>query len=285
MRVILLGLVIGTLLGQPFCGPDGKPQIPEGFSVVDMTGGRCPKGPWAPKLDWDAKRAELHCAVVVSPPPASPSVTPSASPAPSPSPSPSPTFPPSPSPSPSPVEVGQCPAPFAVKLGFSQEISKRDPGWRHTASITPLVRGACTHKNDPSPNAVCAASEFCADHVGSEYWNRYGQPQAWQTGNGFTRHPVERSTDSCNKNDPGQVPCGYNLAFVTNSREEWVNGKYIYAGPMEVCVSMGHLSTMRCQSGTMGQDGKMYGFGQDAQGVDKPKPAGARWPKGPTERR
>jgi hypothetical protein len=90
---------------------------------------------------------------------------------------------------------------------------------------------------------------------------------------------VERATDGCNKNDPGIVPCGYNLTFATGSPALWANGRYKEAGPMEVCVSLPNLP-WRCQKGTMGEDGRMYGFGQNDSGYDKPKQSGERIPRG-----
>jgi hypothetical protein len=69
------------------------------------------------------------------------------------------------------------------------------------------------------------------------------------------------------------------LTFATGSPALWANGRYKEAGPMEVCVSLPNLP-WRCQKGTMGEDGRMYGFGQNDSGYDKPKQSGERIPRG-----
>lgn len=192
-------------------------------------------------------------------------------------PSPTPSPRPSPGPTPPTTTYDPCPPPIDVKLGFNPNPPKRTPGWRNLGSITPLVRGACRHKGDASPDAVCAVDEGCADHVGSVYERTYGQPEAYQNGNGFTRDPVERTTDGCVVTVGGvdHVPCGYNLAFATSSPNLWADGIFLQNGPMDVCVSMPNLDHWRCQSGRMSTDGKMEGFSTNDSGYDKPKEARA----------
>jgi hypothetical protein len=67
------------------------------------------------------------------------------------------------------------------------------------------------------------------------------------------------------------VPCGYNLKFATGGAQNYHGGRYKEAGPMRVCVSLPFLSTLRCQEGVMGEDGRMTGFGQDNSSKDVPK--------------
>ena len=152
----------------------------------------------------------------------------------------------------------KCPPPIAVKLGWRQNPRKLEPnGYKNMGDVTPMVQGACAHKGDPSPTAECAADEGC----GPVYDARYGEPQAYQDGPGFSHDSVERTSGSL----------GYVLNIATNSEELWANGRYQQAGRMRVCVSFPNLTTWRCQDGEMGQDGKMSGFGQNNQGFDLPK--------------
>lgn len=164
-----------------------------------------------------------------------------------------------------------------MKLGFGQNPRALNPGFANTASITPLVsntesnRQPCAHKGLTGPQDTCAADEGCADHVGAPYQVTYGQPQAFQDGPGFTGDSVERTTDGCNKDDPGVVPCGYNLRFATGGRENYPGGRYKETGHMRICASLPSLPTWRCQSGEMDSDGRLQGFGTDSRSVDVPK--------------
>lgn len=164
-----------------------------------------------------------------------------------------------------------------MKLGFGQNPRALNPGFANTASITPLVantesnRQPCAYRGLTGPEDTCAPTEACADHVGAPYQVVYGQPQAFQDGPGFRGDPVERTTDGCNKDDPSVVPCGYNLRFATGGRENYPGGRYKEAGPMRICASLPNLPTWRCQTGTMGEDGKLDGFGQDNRSRDVPK--------------
>lgn len=178
---------------------------------------------------------------------------------------------PSPEPSATPKPPTDCPEPVTLKLGFSPGVKKLALGWRNLGGISPWVIGACAHKNDSRPEAECAAAEHCADHRGSAYWHRYGQPQVYQSGNGFTKDPVERQTDDCNRDTSMELPCGYNLTFSTNHEPDWVGGQYRFAGPMTVCATLPPLDHWRCQDGTMGEDGLMRGFGGNVRGYDLPK--------------
>jgi hypothetical protein len=220
---------------------------------------------------------------------AAPSPTPVPSASPVPTPRPSPTIQPSspgPSPSSSPTAApapgltDACPAPFAVKLGFGQNPRGLNPGFANTGSITPLVsntetnRQPCAYRGLTGPKDTCAASEGCADHVGSPYEVTYGQPSAVQSlAGGFQNDPIERSTDGCTVivNGVPHVPCGYNLKFATGGAENYVAGRYREAGHMRVCVTLPPLPTWRCQEGEMGADGKFSGFGQDNRSTDVPK--------------
>lgn len=165
-----------------------------------------------------------------------------------------------------------------MKLGFGQNPRALNPGFANTASITPLVsnteqnRQPCAHKGLSGPDDTCAADEGCADHVGAPYQVAYGQPQAFQSlAGGFQGDPVERTTDGCNRDDPGVVPCGYNLRFATGGPDNYVAGRYKETGPMRICASLPNLPTWRCQTGNMDSDGKLSGFGQDNRSTDVPK--------------
>lgn len=133
-------------------------------------------------------------------------------------------------------------------MNFRHDARKLALGYRNTGDITPMVRGACLHKGNASPDAVCAASEGC----GETYHARYGEPQAYQTGNGFTRDPVERSSAN-----------PYILTFATNSESLWASGSYAQAGQMEVCVSFDFFPVWRCQKVHMSREGRLEGFGSD----------------------
>lgn len=279
-RTLLILAILAQTVDVSKCGTDKvrvklppTAQCPEGWVVGTVDTSVKP-----PAITYECENpapvpSPSSSPVPPSPPPSSsPSTPPTPVPSPSPIPSPSTPPPPSPQPSPSATPVtgcSTCPAPYDIRIGINKDAAKRQPGWRNTGGITPDVVGDCAHKGNPSCDARCAASESCADHVGSPYWNRYGQPQAYQSGNGFTKHPIERTTDSCNRNDPMQVPCGYNLAFATNHEPDWENGRFKFAGPMEVCASLPHLNYWSCRRGTMTDDGRMTGFDQPIYQVMK----------------
>jgi hypothetical protein len=256
------------------------PQCPEGRYIVTydesqnppLVNYRCEKPAASPSPGPAPSPSPVPSVMPSLPPPQpSPSVRPMPSTAP---PSPSATPPASPSPG---GLTDACPAPYAVKLGFGQNPRALNPGFANTASITPLVantqanRQPCAYRGLTGPEDTCPADEGCADHVGAPYQVAYGQPQALQDGPGFRGDPVERTTDGCNKDDPGVVPCGYNLRFATGGRENYLGGRYNEAGPMRICASMPNLPTWRCQTGTMGDDGKLNGFGTDSHSTDVPK--------------
>lgn len=183
-----------------------------------------------------------------------PTPTPVPTPVPTPAPVPTPVPVPEPPPPP-PVPVSRCPAPFGIKLGFRQDARKLALGYRNIADITAIVRGACAHKGDLSPDAICPADEFCGD----AYNAALGQPEAFQTGPGFDHDPVERSSEN-----------PYILVIATNSPNDWEGGRYKAAGRMTIGVSYRHLNFWRCQDVVMTEDGRIIG-GQNSAGYDLPK--------------
>lgn len=139
-------------------------------------------------------------------------------------------------------------------------------------SNTETNREPCAHKGLTGPADTCAVDEGCADHVGSPYEVKYGQPQAFQDGPGFKGDPVERSTDGCTVIVDGvpHVPCGYNLKFSTAGEQNYPGGRYNEAGRMRICASLPGLP-WRCQDGIMSEAGKLEGFGTNDRGYDLPK--------------
>jgi len=141
-------------------------------------------------------------------------------------------------------------------------------------SNTETNRQPCAYRGLTGPTDTCPVNEGCGDHVGSPYEVAYGQPEAFQSlAGGFTKDPVERSTDGCTVVIGGvpHVPCGYNLKFSTAGSENYSGGRYKEAGHMHICVSLPNLPTLRCQDGEMGADGKLEGFGTDSHSTDVPK--------------
>lgn len=101
---------------------------------------------------------------------------------------------------------------------------------------------------------------------GEYYFNTYGIVQAYQTGTGFIKDPVDRvSGDSW-----GDI-----LNLATNDDKHWSNGEaggtWLQAGPMTICVTYPWLTTWRCQNGSMDTAGKLNGIGTNAQGYDLAK--------------
>lgn len=137
-----------------------------------------------------------------------------------------------------------CPRPDGIKLGW-RDTRKLEKGWRNQFNVTPLVGGV-------------PASEGC----GETYFLRYGEPQAFQDGPGFTGDPVERASGDS---------FGDILVIATNDESQWDGPIYKPNGPMTIGVSYPWLKTWRCQNGVMGTDGQMRGFGNNSQGYDKAK--------------
>ena len=174
----------------------------------------------------------------------SPAASPSPSPEPSASPVPVPSASPSAAPSPSP-SPDHCPQPADIKLGFRPDARKLALGYRNMADITPIDADGKASPVDCGPT----------------FDSRYGEPQAYQTGTGFTQDPVERASNTL----------GFVLVMASNDPSLWESGHYAQAGPMTVCVSYPFLNHWRCQDGTMGGDGLMTGFGQNNRGYNLPK--------------
>lgn len=97
---------------------------------------------------------------------------------------------------------------------------------------------------------------------GQAYFDTYGQPDAYQSGPGFNRDPVERASGDS---------FGDILVLATNDESQWSGGRYLPAGAMTVCTSYPWLPSWRCQNGTMNAAGQLVGFGPNSQGYDRAK--------------
>lgn len=165
------------------------------------------------------------------------SPTPSASPLPTPVPSAVPSTSPSPA---------SCPKPDGIKLGFFASV-KKERGYRNVFNLSPTVGGK---PEDESCGAYLVAT--------------YGEFQRFVTSNRWTgRDPVELQSDN-----------PYFMVDATNSDDtNWSpDGKtYLLAGMRTYCVSYAHLSTYRCQDGTMSTAGQLVGFGTNDRGYDLAK--------------
>jgi len=141
-----------------------------------------------------------------------------------------------------------CPKPDDVKIGFRAAV-KKDIGYRNTFDLTPMFEGSAIR-----PESNC----------GEILIQRYGEFQRFQTSPvwGGGREPVELQSDN-----------PYILVEATNSdAEHWDHGHFTQAGERTYCVSYAHLAHWRCQTGSMGDDGRLTGFGPNNQGFDKEKP-------------
>jgi hypothetical protein len=147
---------------------------------------------------------------------------------------------------PPPPADDKCPKPIGIKLGFRQDVRKLASGYRNMADITPLIPGGVA---DPG--------------CGLTYFREFGEPQAFQSLEGkWQFEPVERASGDS---------YGCILVFATNDERRWTTGKYDEAGKMTIGVSYPWLSYWRCQDVTMGEDGRIYGGGMNAQSYDRPK--------------
>jgi hypothetical protein len=193
---------------------------------------------------WKAILAWLLAKLQPAPAPAPAPVPPPPVPVPVPTPTPVPTpIPPPPVP---PTPPGDsCSTPAEVKLGFRPNPRKLALGYKNMFDVTYMD----------------ANGKPCPTECGKQYNALYGEPEAWQTGTGFTRDPVERASNTD----------GYVLNIATNSEADWQDGKFKAAGLMTVAVSCKCVSYWRAQDGMMGTDGLMTGFGQNSQGYNIPK--------------
>jgi hypothetical protein len=167
-----------------------------------------------------------------TPPPSAPPITPAP-------PAPPPPAPPAP---PAPVEV---PTPAGIKLGW-RGTRKLELGFRNEFNITPT---------DDNGRGLPEA-------MGEALMLKFGWPEAFQDGPGFTGEPVERASGDS---------FGCIARIATNSPGEWDGGRYTKAGHYTIGASYPHFNYWRCQDFTIGDDGQVSGAGTNQQSYNRPK--------------